>query len=76
MNFNQSQSNLLTGIEKLLGAWPLLRGVVETGWKENEFRKIDELKDFFDAGKYKFHTMTNKQLERVFAEELHAQITR
>jgi hypothetical protein len=75
MKTKNTQDKLLIGIEKVLGSWPLLRGVVETSWKEHSFRKIDELKDYFEAGKYKFHTLSNRQLEKVFAEELHFQIT-
>ena len=69
-------NKLLTGIEQLLGAWPLLRGVVDSGWREREFRKISDLADYFESGKYKFHTMSNRELECAFAAELCLQITR
>lgn len=63
-------------IEKILGAWPMLRGVVETGWKEMEFRSLNEIWDFIEDKKYKFHKMTNKDIEKAMVDELYLQVTR
>lgn len=73
---NPKDQKIRTAIEKILGAWPMLRGVVETGWKEMEFRKLDEIWDFVDDKKYQFHKMTNKDIEKAMVEELYLQVTR
>ena len=63
-------------IEAILGSWPVLRGVVDSGWREMEFKKMDEIWDFIEEKKYKFFKMTNKKIEGVMVEELYLQITR
>ena len=68
MNKKVYDEKLKQAAEALIGAWPLLRGVVETGWQEFNFRKLDELQQYFDPKQYKFHQMTNKQIEALFAE--------
>ena len=63
-------------IEAVLGSWPMLRGVVDSGWREMEFKHLSEIWDFIEEKKYKFFKMTNKQIEGVMVEELYLQITR
>jgi len=70
------EQKIYNAIEKILGAWPMLRGVVETGWREMEFRTCNEIWDFIDEKKYKFHKMSNRAIEEAMVSELYLQVTR
>lgn len=72
---NKKEQKIYNAIEKILGAWPIIRGVVETGWKEMEFRSLNEIWDFIEEKKYAFHKMTNKDIEKAMVSELYLQIT-
>ena len=66
---------LYEAIKAMLGSWGLVRGVVDTAWKEYSNRKLRNLKGYLDTSAIKFTKLSNKELERLMVSELHKEVT-
>ena len=76
MKIESSKDLLREGVECILGSWPLLRGVVDTHWREYDHRKLEELQSYYgmDPREVKMHTLSNAQIERLLCDELLSQL--